>query len=232
MKTRNALLGLSVIAAVSMTSCKSDEEKQAEKTVDTYTVYVDSVGNVAEGDAKANWQAIEAEYAQRTSDAEAALANMKDKAKAEEKINASKAKYEELKAKYQADLDAEMKAKAEADVSANPKMKIRNSFWGEGKVGDDMSFDWVNKDNILKAYNDFNNAYDTNHDSYSREDYDEVKAIYEALDARKNTVEKEGLSSHDNMKIAELKLKFGPKFKADRMGAKSAENQKAKDEAK
>lgn len=89
----------------------------------------------------------------------------------------------------------------------------------------------MNKDNILKAYNDFNNAYDKNKGSYTREDFDEVKTIYEALDARKNTVEKEGLSSEDNRKIAELKLKFGPTFKVDRMKAKGDENSAAKDAA-
>jgi Skp family chaperone for outer membrane proteins len=227
MKTRNLLFGLSIIA-LSFTGCKSEEEKNAEKTVDTYTVYVDSVGNVAAADAKANWEAIEAEYNQRTSDAEAALANMKDNEKAQERINASKAKYEELKAKYQAELDADMAAAPSGDYKA----KLRSSLFAGSNMGDDLNFDWVNKDNILKVYNDFNNAYDANHDNYTREDFDEIKAMYEALDARKNTVEKEGLSSGDNLKIAELKLKFGPKFKSDRMGAKGAENQEAKDEAK
>ena len=227
MKTRNVLLGLSLIA-LSFTGCKSDEEKQAEKSVDTYTTYVDSVGNVAAADAKANWEAIEAEYNQKTADAEAALANLKDKTKAEERIAASKAKYEELKAKYQAELEQEMAATSGGDA----KTKLRNSFWGEGKVGDDMSFDWVNKDNILKAYNDFNNAYEDNKGSYSREDFDEVKAIWEALDARKNTVEKEGLSSGDNLKIAELKVKWSTQYKIDRAKAKGNENEEAKDEAK
>jgi len=225
MKTRNVLLGLSVMA-LGFTSCKNDEQKQAEKTVDTYSGYVDSVSNVAEADAKANWEAIEAEYAQRTSDAEAALANLEDKAKAEERINASKAKYEELKAKYQA------QAEAETDVAADPRATFRDSFFGAGTLGKDYNFGWVNKDNILKAYNDLNNAYEKNKSNYTREDFDEVKAIYEALDARKNTVEKEGLSSEDNRKIAELKLKFGPTFKVDRMKAKGDENQSAKDEAK
>ena len=227
MKTRNVLFGLSLIG-LSFTGCKSDEEKHAEKTVDTYTTYVDSVGNVAAADAKANWEAIEAEYNQRTADAEAALANMKDKTKAEERIAASKAKYEELKAKYQAELEQNMAA---APAGGDSKTKLRSSLFAGSNMGEDMNFDWVNKDNILKVYNDFNNAYDANHDNYTREDYDEVKALYEALDARKNTVEKEGLSSHDNLKIAELKLKFGPKFKKDRMGAKGDENQDAKDEA-
>lgn len=223
MKTRNVLLGMAVVA-LSFTSCKNDEEKQAEKTVDTYSNYVDSLGNVAEADAKANWEAIEAEYAQRTSDAEAALANMKDRAKAEEKVNASKAKYEEMKAKFQTQMEAETAA-------SDPRAPFRDSFFGAGTLGKDYNFDWVNKDNILKAYNDLNNAYEKNKGNYTREDFDEVKAIYEALDARKNTVEKEGLSSADNRKIAELKLKFGPTFKIDRMKAKGSENQDAKDAA-
>ena len=226
MKTSKALLGLSVIA-VGFTSCKSDEEKQAEKTVDTYSSYVDSVSNVAATDAKANWESIEAEYSQRTSDAEAALENLKDRAAAEERLNASKAKYEELKAKYQAELDAEKAAAVPADNRAS----FRDSFFGAGKLGSDLNFAWVNKDNILTTYNDFYNAYDKNKDNYTREDFDEIKAIYEALDSRKNTVEKEGLAGSDNRKIAELKLKFGPKFKIDRMKAKSSENQDAKDAA-
>jgi transcription elongation factor Elf1 len=227
MKTRNVLLGLSLVA-LSFTGCKSDEEKQAEKTVDTYTKYVDSVSNVAAADAKQNWQSIDAEYSQRTADAEAAVAAMKDRAAAEERVAASKAKYEEMKAKYSAEMEQEMAASAPAD----PRARVRTTLFPGGKVGADMNFDWVNKDNILKVYNDFNNAYDENKDSFSREDFDEIKKAWEALDARKNTVEKEGLSSSDNLKIAELKVKWATTFKADRLKAKGDENQEAKDEAK
>jgi hypothetical protein len=53
--------------------------------------------------------------------------------------------------------------------------------------------------------------------------------MYEALDSRKNTVEKEGLSSEDNGKIASIKFKFGPMFKMNRMGAKSRETAEAKE---
>ncbi|CAM3364291.1 Lipoprotein [Flavobacterium longum] len=223
MKTKNVLLGLSLVA-ISFTGCKSEEEKQAEKTVDTYSKYVDSVSNVAAEDAKKNWEAIDAEYTQKTNDAEAALANLKDREKAEERINASKAKYEEMKAKYSAEMEQEMAA-------ADPKAKLRGSFFPGQEIGEDLDFSWVNKDNILKAYNDFNNAYDANKANYSREDFDEVKKIWEALDARKNTVEKEGLSSADNLKIAELKVKWSTAFKVDRLKAKGDENQAAKDKA-
>jgi hypothetical protein len=72
-------------------------------------------------------------------------------------------------------------------------------------------------------------AVEDNKDKYSREDWDEVKLMYEALDSRKNTVEKEGLSSEDNRKIAGLKLKFAPMYTLNRMGAKSGEMKRAKE---
>ncbi|RTY93457.1 DUF6565 domain-containing protein [Flavobacterium sp. GT3R68] len=225
MKNRNLFLGLAIIA-LAFTSCKDEKETQAEKQVDTYVVYVDSLGNVAEADAKTNWQAIDASYQLRMSEAEAALENLKDREKAQERINASKAKYEALKAKMQADMQP-----AEAAAPANPKMALRSALFGEGKVGDDMNFDWVNKDNIHGVYQQFIHTVENNKDSYSREDWDEIKVMYEALDTRKNTVEREGLSSEDNRKIASLKIKFAPMLKVNRIGAKSGENERAKEEA-
>ncbi|KQS47419.1 MULTISPECIES: hypothetical protein [Flavobacterium] len=226
MKRINLFLG-SAIIAVAFASCKSENEKQAEKTVDAYEKYVDSVTNVAVADAKANWQSIEVSYNQKTADAEAALAEMKDKANAEARLEKSKAKYAGLKSKLEAEAQAEKEA--QAANPANRKQLLRDAYFGAGKIGEDMDFSWVNKDNILRVYNDFYNEFDKNKDTYSREDFDEIKAMYEALDAHKNKVEKEGLSSKDNLKIAELKFKFAPKFKWERMGAKAEENKKAKE---
>ncbi|MDI6051031.1 hypothetical protein QLS31_14455 [Flavobacterium sp. XS2P24] len=122
-----------------------------------------------------------------------------------------------------------MQENAQAAVAANPKQQLRNALFGEGKIGDDMSFTWVNKDNILGVYQQFVSTVETNKDAYSREDWDEIKLMYEALDSRKNTVEKEGLSGDDNRKIASLKLKFAPMYTVNRMGAKSGEMKKAKE---
>lgn len=230
MKKMNLFLGVAIIA-MAFTSCKSESEKQAEKTFGDYEKYVDSVTNVAVADAKTNWQSIETSYNQKTAEAEAALAELKDKAAAEARIEKSKAKYADLKSKLDAEMakEAEAAKAAAANNPANKKQLLRDAYFGAGKIGEDMNFSWVNKDNILKVYNDFYNEFDKNKDSYSREDFDEIKAMYEALDAHKNKVEKEGLSSKDNLKIAELKFKFAPKFKWERMGAKAEENQKAKE---
>ncbi len=221
MKTTKMLLGMAVMALV-FTSCKDEKEVQAQKTVDTYVVYVDSLGNMDSTATRDNWQSIETTYEMRSAEAEAAVANIKDSIKAQERINDSKAKYEDLKAKINAQVAAEKAA-------ANPKQLLRNALFGEGKVGDDMNFSWVNASNILGVYQSFVDTAQKNKDAYTREDWDEVKLMYEALDSRKNTVEKEGLSSADNLKIAGLKLKFAPMLTVNRMGAKSAEMSKAKE---
>jgi hypothetical protein len=226
MKNRNLFLAMALVALGFTSSCKDEKETQAEKSVDTYVVYVDSIEKVNADDAKSNWEAIDNAYQMRINEAEAALENMKDRTKAEERINASKAKYEELRTKMEADAAAAETAVAAS--AAGPKQQLRNALFGEGKIGDDMNFSWVNKDNIHAVYQQFVHTAEDNKDKYSREDWDEVKLLYEALDSRKNTVEKEGLSAEDNRKIAGLKVKFAPMLTVNRMGAKNGEMQEAK----
>jgi hypothetical protein len=156
--------------------------------------------------------------------ADSAIEKLKDKIAAKERVEASRSKYAALKAK----IEAERESKKMVVTTVGPKQKLRNVFFGEGKVGEDMNFSWVNKDNILKVYDVFFKSYKDNKHNFSREDYDEVKVMYEGLDSRKNTVEKEGLTSSDNRKIASIKFKFALMFKINRIGAKSAEMKKAK----
>lgn len=225
MKSNFLVLGMAVIA-LGFTSCKDEKAVAAQKQVDTYVVYVDSIGNVAPADAKTNWEAIDAAYQMRAAAAEAAMADLKEKDAAQERINASRAKYEALKASMEAEAQAD---KAAAAPAPSPKQTLRNTLFGEGKIGEDMSFAWVNKDNIHAVYQQFVHTAEDNKDKYSREDWDEVKLLWEALDNRKNTVEKEGLSSEDNRKIASLKIKFAPMLKVNRMGAKGAETKAGKE---
>lgn len=212
------ILSAIVLIALGFTSCKDEKQEQAKKTIDSYVAYVDSVKNVAAEDLKADWAAVEAEYDRRAENAQLALANIKDNTAETERINTSKIKYEEFK--------NEMAAKLAPPVS--PKQQLRNALFGEGKIGDDMSFAWVNAKNIHSVYQQFVHTVENNKDSYSREDWDEIKLMYEALDSRKNTVEKEGLSAEDNRKIAGLKIKFAPMYTVNRMGAKSEETASAK----
>lgn len=217
MKTRKLFFGIALIA-LGFASCKDEKEVQAEKALDNYVVYVDSIEKVAIEDAQNNWDGIDAVYQLRMSEAEANLANLKDSVKAQERMLASKDKYEVIRTK--------MVVKTPVVTS---KQRLRNALFGEGKIGDDMSFAWVDAGNIHGVYQTFIHTAEDNKDSYSREDWDEIKLMYEALDSRKNTVEKEGLSKDDNKKIAALKFKFAPMLKVNRMGAKSEEMKEAKE---
>lgn len=218
MKNIQLLAGIAFIA-LAFTSCKDEKQEKAQKTVDAYVAYVDSVKNVKADDLKADWKDVEAEYDRRAAEAQVALADLKDNSAATEKINASKIKYEEFKNEM---------TTVFAPPAPSPKQQLRNALFGEGKIGDDMNFAWVNAQNIHSVYQQFVHTVENNKDKYSREDWDEVKLMYEALDSRKNTVEKEGLTSEDNRKIAGLKVKFAPMYTLNRMGAKSEENKAAK----
>ena len=216
MKKSTLLLGVALIA-LGFTSCKDEKEAQSDKAIDTYVIYVDSIEKASANDANADWDQIDAVYQLRMNEAEASLANSKDSIQAQERMMASKNKYEALKTKM-----------VVAPVPSS-KQQLRNALFGEGKIGDDMNFSWVNAANIHEVYQSFIHTAENNKDSYTREDWDEIKLMYEALDSRKNTVEKEGLSKEDNRKIAGLKFKFAPMLKVNRMGEKTAEMKEAKE---
>jgi hypothetical protein len=219
MKNLKLTLGL-VALATAFTSCKDENQEMAQKSVDSYEKYVDSISNVAEAEAAANWDAIQADYEKMKMDAESSVATATDKEPLQKDVDNATMKYDEYKVKVVAE-----KQKMDGE---NSKMMMYKSFFGDNYVSDDMKFAWVNKDNILSVYENFYATVEKNKDAYSREDWDEIKLAYEALDTRKNTVENEGLSSEDNRKIAGIKLKFAPMYTVNRMGSKSEENADAK----
>ncbi len=203
----------------------SKEKEAADKRISELESYVDSLKMADTDEMMANWDQIATDFDRKSADANESLVALDEATKtaSQEKINATVAKYDELK------LSMETKKAVTISAKPNPSQLLRDRLFGAGKIGDDMSFAWVNKDNILKTYETFFQSYKDNKENFSREDYDEIKLMYEALDSRKNTVEKEGLTSGDNSSIASIKLKFGPMFKLNRMGAKSRETAEAKE---
>jgi hypothetical protein len=91
-----------------------------------------------------------------------------------------------------------------------------------------MKFEFVTAANIHDVYKHFVDAVDEGKKDFTREDWDEIKVLYEALDSRKNMVEKEGLTSADNLKIAKLKVKYSAIKSTHRGVTKITENEKAK----
>ena len=209
------------------TACNNSDKSMAKADAENLTMYVDSVESAPRVYTSANWSDIDAGYNMRVVKADSAA----DKLSAEQKAKAdlSKAKYNALKAEYEAKIkQMEMEAKMASSSSGDYRAVLRSNLFGEGKIGTDMSFSFVNANNILDVYKKFVNTVDDNKNSYSREDWDEIKVLYEALDTRKNVVEKEGIATGDNLKIAGLKVKFAAIKATHRGGSKVEENNDAK----
>jgi hypothetical protein len=226
--TKTKLLIAAAIVSVGFTAC-NNENKEAKQSAETLNVYVDSVESATPVYTTENWTAIDKGYQERAAAAEKNMAALSAEEKA--KADASKAKYEALKAKYELAIkEQEAKTMQPANTAAVPNFRkvLRDRLFGEGKIGDDMQFSFVNADNILSVYKNFVNTVDDNKNTFTREDWDEIKVLYEALDNRKNAVEKEGLKGADNLKIAGLKIKFAAIKSTNRIGAKVEENTESK----
>ena len=219
---------LMMTAALLMTgfaACTNSGSKTAKQDAASLTQYVDSVESLPPVYTVENWTTIDNGYQERALRAEKTMAELEadDKAKAQ----ASKDKYAALKASYEVKLkEKEAEAKI-ALTTPDYRQVLRNRLFGEGKIGADMKFAFVTAENIHDVYKNFVNAVEDNKDAYTREDWDEIKVLYEALDVRKNAVEKD-LATADNIKIARLKVRFAAVKATHRGGTKAAENEKAK----
>lgn len=219
MNTLKLSTGVCAIALL-FASCQDGKKETAKKNVKQYENYVDSISNLDMAEAHSNWDKIENDFNSHKTMATENLDNITENQDLKKEVDKSTADFEAYKTKVTEDMD-----RKDMETSKN---NLRTSLLGQSYVNDEMKFAWVNKDNILSVYQNFVDTVEANKDNYSREDWDEIKLLYEAIDTRKNTVEKEGLSSSDNMKIAGLKLKFAPTYTLNRIGAKSEENADAK----
>jgi hypothetical protein len=219
------LITTAVIIISGFTACNSSEKEIARQDAESLTMYVDSVETAPRIYTEANWTSIDDGYRERADKTEKSA----DKLSSEEKtdLEISKAKFAAMKADYEARLKEKDDA-ARLAAASDYRMVLRNSLFGEGKIGTDMKFEFVNANNILDVYKRFVNTVEENKNKYTREDWDEVKVLYEALDTRKNVVEKEGLKSADNLKIAGLKVKYATIKSTHRGVSKIAENAEAK----
>lgn len=219
MKTIKFTIALCLLGVI-FTSCKDKNTQIATENVEAFTSYVDSVSNLELAEANSNWKNIESDFDNHKLIASENLDELKENEALKIDVDKSTLKF----IVYKTDVIAER----DHQTMLVFKNNLRTSLLGKNYINDDMKFEWINKNNILSVYQNFVDTAQANKDNYSREDWDEVKLLYEAIDTRKNTVENEGLSSSDNRKIAGLKLKIAPMFTFNRMGAKTDENANAK----
>ncbi|MEO7308744.1 MAG: DUF6565 domain-containing protein [Ferruginibacter sp.] len=222
MKKTQLLIAAAVIS-IGFTACQNKTEQTTTREVDVYNSYVDSVENLTPVYTTEYWTAIDNGYQERMMRAEKDLANFTAEEKA--RYEASKARYATLKANYE--LKLKENAATPMTATSNYRQILRNRLFGEGKIGDDMKFSFVTADNIRAVYQNFVDVVSDNKNNYTREDWDEINVLYEALDTRKNAVEKD-LATKDNLVIAKLKIKYAAINATHRGGTKVKENAEAK----
>lgn len=213
MKKIHFLFGAAVLAA-GLTSCKNDNA--ANENVDRYVVYVDSIERLDAAERSANWQTIETEYERRLAEADAAMESMEDNEDMRTRMEDTRTRYETVRTQTQSANNMNNSGNmANMTGAASPQTLFGNA---------DTSFMWVNKDNIVGVYNQLYETYKSNADNYTKEQHEQIKQWYEALDERKNTVEKEGLTKEANNDIAKIKVKFAPLYKWEKITADGPED--------
>lgn len=208
---------LSVALLLGAYACKNNAPKSESQN---FITYVDSIDKIEHVYTVENWDNINNDYNQRIAILEQEVATMEEDEKA--KLEESKAKFAKLKANYEAKI-----AENSQTIVLDSKRQLRDRLFGQGVISEDMQFSFVTGKNALSIYETFVNTVDANKESYSREDWDEIKVLYEALDTRKNAIEKD-LATRDNLKIAALKVKFATINTLNRSGSKLEENSEAK----
>lgn len=213
------------IVVSSLVACET-ADTESRKNADMVVVYVDSIQNLTPEYSNENWSNLDKGYQERIVIAEKDMDKLDEETKA--KLEESKAKYNALKDSYENNIRE--KEQQMAATTNNYKTTLRNALFGEGAIGEDMQFNYVTGANLHDVYKRFVNTVQDNKDNYSREDWDEIKVLWEALDTRKNTVEKDAPNG-DNTKIAGLKIKFGAIKATNRGGTKGEENREAKEKS-
>jgi hypothetical protein len=221
---KTKLLYLIMIAAAIACNRSNDSNKHAVKDLRTYVDSVDKTNPNYEDEAY--WTNVEQKYEEKRQQVDANASQLSEEERKDyEKV---KSDYDQLKQKYVSEREKHQAEMAKANAWTERKMFLRKSLFGEGVIGEDMNFSFMTAANALSVYENFVNAVDANAKEYSREDWDEIKVLYEAMDTRKNEIEKE-LKGKDNTKIAGLKMKFDRIRNTQRAGSKVEENTDAKE---
>lgn len=224
MKTINTLLATAVVVA-SLVACET-ADTESRKNADMVVVYVDSIQNLTPEYSNEYWSNLDKGYQERIVIVENDIDKLDEETKA--KLEESRAKYNALKASYENNIRE--KEQQMVATTNDYKTNLRNALFGEGAIGSDMAFNYVTSANLHDVYQKFVNTVQDNKDNYSREDWDEIKVLWEALGTRKNAVEKD-VPNGDNTKIAGLKVKFGAIKATNRPGTKGEENREAKEKS-
>lgn len=212
---------IAVFAIVGLVACNNaNSNQELTAQVESLQKWVDSVKANNVNYDSATWASLDQQYTAASAQL-TANENLKEEEKA--KVEASQKNWEEFKVDYTTKMnEAKMATPEITGFNDEAKVKLAKTIFGEVAMMNSMDFSWVNASNILSTYNGFYEKFKANQSLYNNDELAYVKALYEALDIRKNEVEKEeAFKGSDNVKIAQTKTKFASLFASTKTGEKS-----------
>lgn len=212
-KKMKKLILLAVLAA-GFIACNSNKGAEQSVELDNLNAWLDSVSNL-ENVTVEQWTSIEGEYAMATMSIDTATMDESGKVKYTESVS----RWEMMKAANMEKMNAEAAA---VSVVMTPEMITE--FYGPGIImANENDYSFMTAENALAIYENFYDRAVFHKDDYTSDQWNLVKAMYEKMDAQKNVVEKEGLKTSDNLKIAKTKAKFVVLFNTNKTEAKIEE---------
>ncbi len=209
---------IAALAVSALVACNNAEKHDLGAQVDGLQHWIDSVKSANSVYDSSTWVALDGQYS--AANAEINTAELKEEEKT--KLEASQKSWEEYKVVYVAKIDETKKQQSMAEFNEEAKIRVAKNIFGEVAMMSAMDFSWVNAANILSTYNGFYEKFKANQSTYNSDELTYIKALYEALDQRKNEVEKDkAFKTSDNLKIAQTKTKFAMLFASEKIDAKS-----------
>lgn len=191
------IIGIGLIATVNFSACKTDDSATKADLAELSN-YVDSVKNVNPVYTETQWKMIDEGYQPRNTKVEQSMASLDDASKA--KVEEDRKKYEALKASY------EKKIKENEDANKG-QIALRVRLLGEGHPGPNNDFAFVTKDNIVSVYKNFVDKVRDNGDNYSDAEWIEIRLLWKALNDRKEAINS-NISTIDKITIDHLRVAY------------------------
>jgi len=208
------ILSLIILAFSSVAFVACTNEKKVDKSYEDYKVYVSERRDSMDGYFDDDWNNLERDYDEKRMKAEANMNDWDEETRAE--YAALQSDWDSFREDYSAERerrDAVVKSEA-----------VVNNLLPQGVSAD---LNNVNAANLLEVHKHLVEYVEVHKDEFTREQWDRIEFMWEGLGTRKNEVEKE-LKSGDNLKIAELKIKYSSIKATNKPVAKADENSEAK----
>jgi len=202
------------VGSIAFVACS--EEKKAEKSYEDFKEYVSEHRDSAAAYYDKEWATLETEYNEKRQKAEEKIGGWNDEMRAE---------YASLQSEWDSFKEDYLNEKNRRDNVMKTDAMLVDIF--PSGITSDLSA--ITAANLLGVHTHFVNYVEVHKDEMSREQWDRVELIWETLGTKKNEVEKD-LKTSDNLKIAELKAKYGAIKATNRPSAKLEENANAKKE--